>query len=146
MSHEGVTHELLDRAIERLLSAVKENPQPQLLYTLRYTLSTASPSKRAQSTQPDGPSAPTDDNPQSSPGADHLIEFPPPALDLVFDDNILAQVHDAWKRITQPPPQLPQPSEPNDDDDSPKSPDEFMRFEDREGQLAGAAEDADDDG
>lgn len=54
-----------------------------------------------------------------SPELENVLFFPPPSLDLSFDDNILDAVQAAWKIILG--------DEARDD--------EFLRFEDRQAEV-----------
>lgn len=128
MAYEGVDHDLLNLAVERLLGALDENDSVQVLYTLRYTQSTSSPSSEH------GPHAESTDSNSTSEApasvAGPVLEFPPSSLDPIFDDDILEQVKEIWKRI------IGQPN-PNESETAV----DFMVFEDREGMAAGLEDD-----
>lgn len=87
--------DLLQKAVQALLSTVEITPQPSELWSIQYQQQPSSGSE----------SIPTDD---------HVLRFPTPSLDLVFDDSILDHVKQVWQKI--------------EGDDS----DEFLVFQDRE--------------
>ncbi|EAW08892.1 putative Rab geranylgeranyl transferase escort protein [Aspergillus clavatus NRRL 1] len=95
---------LLEKAVQKLLES-SSDLDARILWSLRYTqLGRAGESMRnAQAAQLGSPSA-------------NILCFPPPSLDLAFDDTLIDVVKDAWRRIV------------GDD-----APDDFMKFEDREG-------------
>lgn len=94
-------HALLERAVDRLLQA--EGPQAIALWSMRYTqlgrLSNGGPLPTIQSHSP------------------HVYSFPPPSLDLAFEDETVDMIKQAWVKIV------------GDE----VAHDEFMIFEDREG-------------
>lgn len=96
---------MIENAVNKLLESTAD-PNAQVSWSLRYT----------QLGRPDDDLA--------SPVAmklDHLSDnvvcFPPPSLDIAFDDTVIGTVKDAWR--------LAMGDEAVDD--------EFMKFEDREG-------------
>ncbi|KAH0543193.1 hypothetical protein FGG08_002454 [Glutinoglossum americanum] len=105
-------HTLLDQAIENLLESVDDESTPKVLYQIRYTQTSASSS----SDKVQEPEAP----PPASSALENVLLFPPPSLDLVFDDSILERVRTFWRMIV---------GEGGDEGDE----GEFMVFEDREG-------------
>lgn len=54
-----------------------------------------------------------------------VLEFPPPSLDPVFNDDLLEQVKGIWKKVMHQP-----------DQTESETADNFMVFEDREGMTA----------
>ncbi|KAJ6020386.1 hypothetical protein N7540_005890 [Penicillium herquei] len=94
-------HSLLERAVEKLLAA--EGPDAIVLWSMRYNqlgrLSSdgSSPVIRAHSS--------------------NVYSFPPPSLDLAFEDETVDMVKQAWLKVTG----------------SEVDPDDFMIFDDREG-------------
>ncbi|KAJ5703280.1 hypothetical protein N7493_011669 [Penicillium malachiteum] len=94
-------HSLLECAVEKLLTA--EGPDAIVLWSLRYSqlgrLSSdgSSPVIQAHST--------------------HVYSFPPPSLDLAFEDETVDMVKQAWLKVAG----------------SEVDPDDFMIFDDREG-------------
>ncbi len=72
---------LLQKAIESLLSAHESSPPPAVLWSVKYQ-------QRASSGSETLPS----DN-------DHVIRFPPPSMDLAFDDTVLDTVKEVWQKI-----------------------------------------------
>lgn len=111
-AESGYGFSLLDRAIEVLLESVDDDPSPEILYQIKYTqASTSSPPDRVE-LDPQ-----TSTSMFNSPG--NILLFPPPSLDLVFDDSILERVRTFWRKIT---------GKGEDKEDS----GDFMVFEDRE--------------
>lgn len=93
--------ELLERAVDRLLQA--EGPQASALWSLRYTqLGRLGDNRSSCSIRSYSP---------------NVFGFPPPSLDLAFEDQTVDLVKEAWIQIVGS-------SVPHD---------EFMIFEDREG-------------
>lgn len=105
---EDTSHALLDRAVQELLDALDEEPHPTVLCTLRYTQSGLSASPMTSAVDSSGP----------------VLQFPPPTLDLVFDDGMLEQVKAMWEKIKE------------DGSDS-----EFLTFEERQEVAAGNDDD-----
>lgn len=94
-------HALLERAVDRLLQA--EGPQAIALWSMRYTqLGRLSNGGTPPSIQTHSP---------------HVYSFPPPSLDLAFEDETVDMIKQAWVKIV------------GDE----VAHDEFMIFEDREG-------------
>ncbi|KAE8374802.1 hypothetical protein BDV26DRAFT_269288 [Aspergillus bertholletiae] len=94
---------LIEGAIHRLLQSNAE-PDANVLWSLRYTqLGVSSNSANPNSFKFEDPSS-------------SILCFPPPSLDLAFDDALIDQVKDAWKLVM------------GDEADE----QEFMDFEDRE--------------
>ncbi|KAJ5945928.1 hypothetical protein N7454_002767 [Penicillium verhagenii] len=95
---EGQT--LLGRAVDRLIRA--EGPRAAVLWSMRYNqqgrLSNDGSSPTIQTHSP------------------HVYSFPPPSLDLAFEDENIDMVKQAWLKVA------------GDED-----PDDFMIFDDREG-------------
>ncbi|KAL3493547.1 GDP dissociation inhibitor [Aspergillus germanicus] len=90
---------LIADAIDKLLAS-NAGPDARVLWSLRYT-------QLGRAVEGDTPANIVSGN---------LVRFPPPSLDLAFDDSVIDLVKDAWIRIMG--------------DES--SPDHFMKFEDRE--------------
>lgn len=94
-------HSLLEHAVDRLLQA--EGPQAVALWSLRYNqLGRLSNSGTPPTIQTHSP---------------HVFSFPPPSLDLAFEDETVDMIKQAWVNIV------------GDE----VAHDEFMIFEDREG-------------
>ncbi|KAF2648533.1 hypothetical protein K491DRAFT_612584 [Lophiostoma macrostomum CBS 122681] len=74
--------QLLEQAVTALLSAVDVTPQPTILWSARYI-------------QQGLTGAVVD--PTAHGG--HRVQFPPPSLDLAFDDAVLDHVQEAWRKI-----------------------------------------------
>ncbi|KAF1999159.1 hypothetical protein P154DRAFT_621208 [Amniculicola lignicola CBS 123094] len=72
---------LVKNAVDTLLSTMDITPSPPILWSIHYE-------QRAAST---GPSISTTN--------DHIINFPPPSLDLAFDGAVLESVKSIWKKI-----------------------------------------------
>ena len=92
---------LLDSAVDRLLQA--EGHRATVLWSLRY-------SQLGRLSNSDTP-------PTLSEHSPHVYSFPPPNLDLAFEDETIGLVKEAWQRIMG---------------DEARS-DEFMIFDDRDG-------------
>lgn len=88
---------VLETAVSQLLASTGEEPRPHILWALTYEQHVAAPT--AQITRD-----------TSNP---NLLRFQGPALDTVYDEEILHSVKEAWETITGQ----------NDDD--------FMKFDDR---------------
>ena len=73
---------LLQKAVDALLSCVDANPQPSILWSVRYQQQPSSGSE----------SLPTG-------ASDQVLHFPPPSLDLAFDDSVLENVRELWQKI-----------------------------------------------
>ncbi|RMZ74212.1 rab geranylgeranyl transferase escort [Pyrenophora seminiperda CCB06] len=73
--------ELLQKAVESLLSVVEVTPPPKVLWSIRY---------RQQ------PSSGTEILPSS---IDNVLRFPPASMELAFDDQMLDNVKDVWRKI-----------------------------------------------
>lgn len=94
-------HTLLERAVDRLLQA--EGPKAFALWSMRYNqLGNLSNNGAPSTIQILSP---------------HVFSFPPPSLDLAFEDETVDMIKQAWVKIV------------GDEVDH----DEFMIFEDREG-------------
>jgi hypothetical protein len=78
-SQKGFT--LLRKAVESLLSAHDVTPSPTILWSVEYQQEASSGSE----------TLPSDTN--------HVIRFPPPSLDLAFDDTVLENVKEVWQKI-----------------------------------------------
>ncbi|KAI9786348.1 MAG: Rab proteins geranylgeranyltransferase component A [Peltula sp. TS41687] len=126
MAHErSVDHDLLDQAVERLLASLDGNDEsaPRVLYTLRYTQSNLAVPQTSTDAESTMESASKPPPPGSSDGP--VLVSPPTSLDPVFDDALLDQVKEIWKKVMRQP-------DGNESDNA----DEFMVFEDREGMVA----------
>ncbi|GME53044.1 uncharacterized protein LTHEOB_1611 [Neofusicoccum parvum] len=86
---------LLNTAVEALLLDVNETPAPKTLWSLRYEQRASSPPNTTHNS---------------------ILAFPPPSLDLKFDDTILERVKPMWEKIMG----------------ADADPEFFMKFEDRE--------------
>lgn len=64
-----------------MLVAVPVNPRPDVLWTVQYRQHASSGSEALPV------------------GNEHILNFPPPSMDLAFDDAILDNVKDAWQKI-----------------------------------------------
>lgn len=73
--------ELLQKAVNALLEAVDVSPQPDVLWSVKYR-------QRASS----GTDILSADN-------GRVLTFPPPSMDLAFDDAILHNVKEVWRKI-----------------------------------------------
>ncbi|KAE8350923.1 GDP dissociation inhibitor [Aspergillus coremiiformis] len=93
---------LIENSVHRLLQ-LDADPNVKVLWSLRYTQLGLSSSGVAPS--------------KLEPTSSNILCFPPPSLDLAFDDAMIDQVRDAWQLIVG--------------DEAHKH--EFMSFEDREG-------------
>lgn len=102
---EGQT--LLDLAVQKLLqNFTSGDGTPTVLWSLRYT--------QLGLTSEDGDASRTV---LSSSVSDKILSFPPPSLELAFDDGLVDAVKTAWKAVMG--------DEAKDE--------EFMKFEDRPG-------------
>ncbi|KNG50110.1 rab geranylgeranyl transferase escort protein [Stemphylium lycopersici] len=72
---------LLEKAVESLLTVVEVAPLPQVLWFARYQQ------------QPSSGHDPLSSETQN------IIRFPPPSIDLAFDDTVLDNVKDVWQKI-----------------------------------------------
>jgi len=95
---------LLEKAVESLLSCLKMQPRPTILWSLRYE-------QHYPSIQPPQNSA----LPHLWPLDKRILVLPPTSLDLVLDDSVLDQIKGVWQTIMG--------------DEA----GEFMKFDDREG-------------
>jgi hypothetical protein len=73
--------ELLKKAIRGLLVAVPVSPMPDILWSAEYRQHASSGSE----------TIPFED--------EHVLRFPPPSMDLAFDDAILDNVKGVWQSI-----------------------------------------------
>jgi hypothetical protein len=73
--------DLLNKATDALLAAVDDTPAPTSLWSMRYKQRASSGSE---------PLPPT---------GGHILSFPPPSMDLAFDDVILDNVKEVWQKI-----------------------------------------------
>ncbi|KAJ5734919.1 uncharacterized protein N7483_000044 [Penicillium malachiteum] len=94
-------HSLLERAVEKLLTA--EGPDAIVLWSMRYN--------QLGRLSNDGSS------PVIQAHSSHVYSFPPPSLDLAFEDETVDMVKQAWLKVAG----------------SEVDPDDFMIFDDREG-------------
>ena len=76
--------ELLKAATEALICSVDITPMPVALWSMQYEQS-----PRPASTIPSSVSG----------AQDHILNFPPPSLDLAFDDGVLEQVKQMWEKL-----------------------------------------------
>ncbi|KAE8327640.1 GDP dissociation inhibitor-domain-containing protein [Aspergillus sergii] len=104
VSHAGARGQsLIESAVHRLLQSNAE-PDAKVLWSLRYTqLGLSSNGANAHSSKFEGPSS-------------NILCFPPPSLDLGFDDALIDRVKEVWKLVMG--------DEANEQ--------EFMNFEERE--------------
>ncbi|KAB8202414.1 GDP dissociation inhibitor-domain-containing protein [Aspergillus parasiticus] len=104
VSHAGARGQsLIESAVRRLLQSNAE-PDAKVLWSLRYTqLGLSSNGANAHSSKFEGPSS-------------NILCFPPPSLDLGFDDALIDRVKEVWKLVMG--------DEANEQ--------EFMNFEERE--------------
>lgn len=72
--------DLLRIAIETLLSSVEVDPAPTVLWSLQYEQRPSSGSELL-------------------PSGAQILSFPPPSLDLAFDDTILEHVKEVWQKL-----------------------------------------------
>lgn len=72
---------MLRNAIDALLASVDVSPTPEVLWSAQYQQHASSGSETLPA-----------DNEQ-------VLVFPPPSMDLAFDDRILVNVKDVWKKI-----------------------------------------------
>jgi len=72
---------LLQKAVDSLLSAHDVSPSPTILWSVEYQQQASSGSE----------TLPTD--------TDHVVRFPPPSMDLAFDDAVLDNVKEVWQKI-----------------------------------------------
>lgn len=125
---------LLDAAISRLLSGVAESQSsepatthPKVLWQMTYEQHGLRPSG-GDDQAADGQQA-TDGGPEPDNGGTErrygggVLQFPPPSLDLAFNDDVVQRVKRMWKKITG------------------AGDEEFMRFEDRPGEGEGVGND-----
>ncbi|KAI9786437.1 MAG: Rab proteins geranylgeranyltransferase component A [Geoglossum umbratile] len=89
-AESGHGYTLLDKAIKGLLESIKSDPSPEVLYQIKYTQTStsSSPDKVELDPQTSIPNSPK-----------NVLLFPPPSLDLVFDDSILERVKTFWRMI-----------------------------------------------
>lgn len=95
MSSEKGFH-LLNKATDALLASVNVSPAPTALWSVRYRQHPSSGSEA------------------DLVGDERILHFPPPPMDLAFDDAILDNVKEVWRKIV------------GDD------PGEYLVFQDRE--------------
>ncbi|KAL6710670.1 Rab proteins geranylgeranyltransferase component A [Coniothyrium glycines] len=74
--------DLLQQAVAAFLSTLDITPTPSILWSVNYQQQ---------------PSSGSEELPVSADG--HTLRFPPPSLDLAFDDAVLDNVRDVWQRI-----------------------------------------------
>jgi hypothetical protein len=74
--------DLLDKATQALLSAVNTSPAPEILWSMQYQHRPSSGSDPL----------PTQSNSQ-------VLRFPPPSMDLAFDDAVFDNVKEVWQKI-----------------------------------------------
>jgi hypothetical protein len=73
---------LLQKAVDVLLSAVDVTPAPSILWSAKYQQRPSSGTE----------SLPVDAN-------SNILRFPAPSLDLAFDDGVLDNVKELWQKI-----------------------------------------------
>ena len=73
--------ELLRRAVDALLASVEVSPKPDVLWQAQYQQHASSGSGALH----------TD--------SEHGLSFPPPSMDLAFDDAIFDNVKEVWQKI-----------------------------------------------
>lgn len=95
---------VLERAVNMLLASV--DAKASVLWSLRFT----------QLGNSFGENIP---DVSRHPVSERVLSFPPPSLDLAFDDSVIDRVRTVWKMIMG-----------DEVDDS-----QFLQFEDREGAL-----------
>ncbi|KAH1396039.1 hypothetical protein KXV53_007756 [Aspergillus fumigatus] len=95
---------LLESAVQKLLQS-SADPNAKILWCLRFT-QLGRPSRDVRGTP----------GIQRSSLSANILSFPPPSLDLAFDDGVIDTVKEAWKIIM-----------------GDQASDDFMNFEDREG-------------
>jgi hypothetical protein len=74
--------DLLKKAVNTLLASVEVDSPPSVLWSTQYQ---------------HRPTSGTELLPADSNG--HILRFPPPSVDLAFDDTIFEQVKDVWEKI-----------------------------------------------
>jgi hypothetical protein len=74
--------DLLSKAVDTLLASVDVSPTPSVLWSAQYQQKSTSG---------------TEVLPISS--NDHVLRFPPPPMDLAFDDGMFDRVRDMWTKI-----------------------------------------------
>ncbi|KAJ9623169.1 Rab proteins geranylgeranyltransferase component A [Taxawa tesnikishii (nom. ined.)] len=94
---------LLTHAVTALLDGVGEQPAPKVLWSLRYEQRFGVPSSVA-----------------TNAGPDRIMKFAEGDLDLSFDDSVVDQVKEAWRRIMG---------------DAAVEAGEFMQFQDRQAEA-----------
>ncbi|KAI9818732.1 MAG: Rab proteins geranylgeranyltransferase component A [Phylliscum demangeonii] len=124
-AHAATGFSTLETSVQRLLEAVDGNSSAQVLYTLRYQQ--LGPPSAAEATQP------------QPPALSCVREFDAPSLDLVFDDDVLEQVRQAWCQIRGK-------EGGSETTGGEASSDEFMVFDDRDGIGGNGDGDGDGDG
>ncbi|KAH7090537.1 rab geranylgeranyl transferase escort protein-like protein [Paraphoma chrysanthemicola] len=72
---------LLTKAVGALLSSVDVSPTPSILWSAQYQQHATSGTERLQS------------------GNDRVLRFPPPSLDLAFEDAIFDNVKEVWQKV-----------------------------------------------
>lgn len=73
---------LLNQAVDSLLSAVDVSPVPQVLWSAKYQ------------------QQPTSGRDALPSGSENILRFPPPSMDLAFDDRLLDNVRNVWEKVT----------------------------------------------
>lgn len=76
--------QLLQKAVDTLLSTVDVSPRPTILWSLLFEQ--RSSVSTAETKEPSSPD-------------DHILRFPPSSLDLVFDEKSLERVKGVWQKI-----------------------------------------------
>lgn len=72
--------ELLQKAVDTLLSCVEVVPLPTVLWSVKYEQQPSSGS-------------------ETLPSGVHVLSFRPPSFDLAFDDSVLENVKDVWQKV-----------------------------------------------
>lgn len=72
---------LLQRAVDALLASVDVSPKPDVLWSVIYQQYASSGTERILAE------------------SEHALNFPPPSMDLAFDDAIFDNVKEMWQKI-----------------------------------------------
>ncbi|KAF2629534.1 FAD/NAD(P)-binding domain-containing protein [Macroventuria anomochaeta] len=72
---------LLRKAVDALLVAVEVTPKPDVLWSIQYQQHASSGTETLPA------------------GNEHILGFPPPSMDLAFDDALLDNVKEVWQKI-----------------------------------------------
>lgn len=77
----GPATQLLNNAVNALLSTVDVTPAPTVLWSLQFEQQPGATSDVPSNTNP------------------YILKFPPSSTDLAFDDSVLDRVMETWQRI-----------------------------------------------